>query len=53
MNKVCKLSIKFRYLILGEILKLVATRCSQKGKVGGNHHLVGGKGRGPTSKEGE
>jgi len=27
MNKVCKLSIKFRYLILWEILKLVATRC--------------------------
>ena len=27
MNKVCKLFIKFRYLILGEILKLVATRC--------------------------
>ena len=27
MNKVCKLSIKFRYLILGKILKLVATRC--------------------------
>ena len=27
MNKVSKLSIKFRYLILGKILKLVATRC--------------------------
>jgi len=27
MNKVCKLSIKLRYLILRKILKLVATRC--------------------------